>query len=90
MIFLPNNKSILVKIFEYKQKYIKDHGKPPTIIYLDADERKDLSKAIGRVLVWPVTVAGMDLRKQEEYCEHLKGLKAYCLPCGRLVTAYIF
>ena len=66
MISLPNNKSILVKIYEYKQEYIKEHGKPPTIIYLDPDERKDLSAAIGRVLVWPVTVAGMDLRKEED------------------------
>jgi hypothetical protein len=84
MISLPNNKSILQKIFEYKLKYIKDHGHAPDIIYLDADERKDLSKAIDRVLVWPVTVTGMDLRKQEEYCEHLKHLNEYCLSCGRI------
>lgn len=84
MISLPNNKSILQKIFEYKQKYIKEHGKPPTIIYLDPDERQDLSAAIGRVLMWPVTVAGMNVRKQEDYCEHLKGLKDYCMPCGRI------
>lgn len=84
MSYLLHNKSILQKIYEYKRKYIKEHGKPPTIIYLDPDERKDLSKAIGRVLIWPVTVAGMDLRKQEEYCEHLKLLNNYCLPCGRV------
>lgn len=84
MISLPHPNSILQKIYEYKQKYTKDHGKPPTIIYLDPDERRDLSKAIGRVLIWPVTISGMELRKQEEYCEHLKGLKDYCLPCGRI------
>lgn len=84
MISLPNNKSILQKIIEHKLKYIKDHGHPPTIIYLDTDERKDLSKAIGRVLVWPVTVAEMELRKEEEYCKHLRGVKDYCLPCGRI------
>ena len=66
MISLPNNNSILQKIYEHKQKYTREHGHPPTIIYLDADERKDLSKAIGRVLVWPVTVAEMDLRKTED------------------------
>ena len=68
MISIPNLKSILIKIHEYKQKYIKDHGKEPDVIYLDPDEREDLRKACGLdVLVWPVDVAGMKLRKQEDY-----------------------
>lgn len=68
MISLPNQKSIIQKIWEYKQKYIKDHGHPPTIIYLNPDEREDLRKALSIIAwKWPVTISGMDMRKEEEY-----------------------
>jgi len=68
MIYIPNKNSIIQKIFEYKKQYIKDHGKRPTIIYLDPEEREDLRKAVGvAVWIWPVTIAGMKLRKQEDY-----------------------
>ncbi len=68
MIYLPNQKSIILKIIEYKAKYTKEHGQPPNILYLDADEREDLRKACKiEVWKWPVTIEGMELRKEENY-----------------------
>ncbi len=68
MISLPYRKSIIQQIWEYKQEFTKEHGRPPTIIYLDPDEREDLRKALGiKVWKWPVTISGMQLRKQEDY-----------------------
>lgn len=82
MISLPNQKSILQKIAEFRIQYIKEHNKVPDVIYLDPDERKDLRKAVGLdKWYWPITISGMKLRKQEEYCEHLILKDMYCLQC---------
>lgn len=68
MIYIPNKKSIVLKIIEYKAKYFKEHGQPPNIIYLDAEELEDLRKALAiEVWKWPVTIDGMDLRKEEDF-----------------------
>lgn len=68
MISIPDRKSIIQQIYEYKLDFINKHGRPPTIIYLDPDEREDLRKALGIVVwKWPVTISGMQLRKQEDY-----------------------
>lgn len=70
MTKIRNPRSIIYKIHEFRQKYIKDHGKNPNIIYLDPEEREDLRKACGlKVLNWPVDVAGMQVRKTEEYTQ---------------------
>lgn len=68
MISIPNPKSIVLKIIEYKAKYIKEHGHPPNLIYLDAGEREDLRKVCNiEEWKWPVTIAGMELRKEEDF-----------------------
>lgn len=69
MIYIPNKKSIIPKIIEYKEKYIKDNGYAPNVIYLNVDEREDLRKAckIKGAWKWPVTIAGMKLMKEEDF-----------------------
>ncbi len=67
MISIPNKKSIIQKIVEYHSKYIQDHGKPPTVLWLDPDEREDLRRAL-KVIVWqyPVTIMGMTMKHEED------------------------
>ncbi len=67
MICIPNEKSIIQKIVEYRHDYIREHGKPPTVIWLDPDEREDLRRAC-QVLVWqyPVMIMGMTMKHQED------------------------
>ena len=68
MISLPHNKSILQKIAEYQQKFIKEHGKAPDVIYLDPDERADLKIALKIIGPWqhPVTINNMVMKNEED------------------------
>ncbi len=75
MIHLPNNNSIIQKIYDCQKQYIKEYGFNPDVIYLDAEERKDLGMALGLVdLNGRVKVAGMKLKRQEDYNERHKGV----------------
>ena len=68
MIINPNRKSLLQKIAEYKRDYIKEHGKPPNVIYLDPDERADLKKELKIIGPWqhPVKLSGMVMKNEED------------------------
>jgi hypothetical protein len=67
MIYTPNNKSILQKILEFREKYYKDHGVEPNVIYLDPDERKDLKLACKIVeFEYPVHIFGMLMKNAED------------------------
>ena len=69
MISIPNRRSIIEKIVDYKARYTMEHGHPPNVIYLDETEREDLRKAcnIEGAWKWPVDIMGMELRKEEDF-----------------------
>jgi len=64
---MPDNKSILQKIIEFKIKYYKDHGVKPNVIYLDPDERQDLKIAC-KIVEWdhPVHIFEMLMKNAED------------------------
>ncbi|MAE81439.1 MAG: hypothetical protein CMB80_01795 [Flammeovirgaceae bacterium] len=68
MIFNPRKKSLCQKIAEYKRDYTKEHGKPPNVIWLDPDERKDLKEELKIIGPWqhPVRINGMLMKNEED------------------------
>jgi|TARA_R100001530_G_scaffold2021_1_gene3446 hypothetical protein len=67
MILIPNQKSILQKIAEYKRDYEKEHGKKPDVIWLDPDEREEVKNAL-KIIAWkhPVHLNGMLMKNEED------------------------